>query len=784
MAELSKKMGKICGLLSEFFILGIVFFTPLFFAFALKSNNQFELNKIVLFKILIILLFIFTALALIFNKSDIKLLFKNFLAKRRYFIIPLLFISYLALNTIFSKIFLDAFYGSYFRGQGLETNIFYLLFSFLAIINIKSEKQVFRLALAIFISSGLVSLYGLMQSVGIDFISWAEPPLLTKRIFSTLGQPTFLGSYLLLVMPIGLFLFLKLNRFLFKFLIILGVIINISALFLTYSRGAYIGLIAEAILGLLLFFSKYKNFGIWFQDLKAKLNLYKVILFIFLSFALIIFSGITAYRKNYYFQVRVNSFLEWKSGSSGTRVNIWEASLIAIKEKPLFGYGLDSQQNVFSHYYKKDWGLTEIVNSLPDRAHNLFFDLLLTGGLTGLIFYLALLYLFYKIGEENVKSNKGKEISLIILIGAAGYLISLLFIFPVTVTNIYFWLYFSILVSLNSEFKIADSSYGAEKKEADINKMEDNFIKIFLFAIAGVVIVFILGFKINYELKALIADHYFLELKSAANENEYGKALVLYEYIKELNINDSYYDRIFASTFSDLNFKEAGESIKRPAEAILKKIAVEIKGDNYFDYLYKGKIYASLAGEENKGYYLISEENFLKAIARAPEISDTYKRLGDLYFKQGNLAKASVNFNLALNYLPDTASPLMNEWHRRLVNYQKYLIYKTLGDLEMKNSEYRKAEDYYLLALDSKNDDILLYRKLADTYYFRRDLDKAIWYNKRGMHLNPSDYVWPLSIAYLYEEQENIIKAKEYGLRAEKIAPGSEDIKKLLQALK
>lgn len=816
MAELSKKIANICSLLSEFFILAIIFFTPLFFAFALKTNNQFELNKIVLFKILTILLFIFTALALIFNKSDIKQFFKNISANRRYFIIPLLFILYLALSSIFSKNFSDAFFGSYFRGQGLEINIFYLLFFFLAIINIKSEKQVFRLLLAIFSSSVLVSLYGLLQSVGIDFISWAEPPLITKRIFSALGQPTFLASYLLLVIPIGFYLFFKSSeslqpydssiftsrhedgvsrsvpsardgfrpKFLINFFIIIGVILNISALFLTYSRGAYIGLIAEAGLGLILFFPKYKNFGIWFRDLKTRQNLYKVIIFIFLGLVLIIFSGIITYRKNYYFQVRVDSFLEWRSGSSGTRVNIWKASLRAVKERPLFGYGLDSQQNVFSQYYKKDWGLTEIVNSLPDRAHNLFLDLLLTGGLTGLIFYLALLYLFYKIGKENIKANKGKEISLLILIGAGGYLISLLFVFSITVTNIYFWLYFSILISLNSEFKITNTNYLFEKIETNISQPKDNFLRNFLITVVGVIIAIILALKINFELKTLIADHYFLELKSAANENEYGKTLVLYDYIKELNINSSYYDRIFASIFSDLNFKDAGEAISRPAGAILVKITDEINGDNYFDYLYKGKIYASLAGEENKGYYAISEENYLKAIVSAPEISDTYKRLGDLYFKQGNLEKAIVNFNLALDYLPDTASPIINEWHRRLVNYQKYAIYKSLGDLEMKKSEYQKAENYYLLALDSKSDDILLYRKLADTYYFRRDLDKAILYNKRGMAHNPGDYVWPLSIAYLYEEKGDIVKAKEFCLRAEEIAPESEDVKKLKQALK
>jgi len=41
-----------------------------------------------------------------------------------------------------------------------------------------------------------------VNSWGFDFVDWYEPASRTFRIFSTIGQPNFLGSWLLLVIPI------------------------------------------------------------------------------------------------------------------------------------------------------------------------------------------------------------------------------------------------------------------------------------------------------------------------------------------------------------------------------------------------------------------------------------------------------------------------------------------------------------------------------------------------------------------------------------------------------
>lgn len=69
---------------------------------------------------------------------------------------------------------------------------------------------------------------------------------------------------------------------------------------------------------------------------------------------------------------------------------IWPMALKGFKEKPLIGWGQENFNYVFNKYYDpKMWGQEQWF----DRAHNVFLDWLIAGGVLGFAFYVALFVL-------------------------------------------------------------------------------------------------------------------------------------------------------------------------------------------------------------------------------------------------------------------------------------------------------------------------------------------------------------------------------------------------------
>lgn len=784
------RLIRILDLLIEAGWLAVVFFIPLYFAVFFKTNDVFELNKIILFKILALLLLFFSLCKFIanFKKEDTRYLKERAANYSTYLLIPLLFLLSFSLAALFSKNISLSYYGIYERYQGLESHIYYLLFFILLLFNLKNREQINRIIITAALSSFFVCLYGLMQIAGLDFIDWSEPTYLTKRITSSFGQPNFLASYLLLIMPLAGYLFFKSKKFLVKFYWLLVLFFQLLCLLFTYSRAGWLGLIAGLfIAGFIYFFAKKDAAA--FSPLFKKYK--KIIIYsVGACFCLLVFigAGLLSANSNSFFAVRVKSIFNTDAGSNAARINFWKASLDAVKKKPIFGYGPDNQGEVFVKYYDKDWAVSGQVNVYPSRAHNLLLDTLLTTGAVGLIFYLALLYLFYKVSIDNIRNNKSALLSWLILSAMIGYLISLFFGFAIVATNVYFWLYFAVIIVINRNYRQKRESsetppcHSCESGNPGVNRknLVISFIKIILLFLTGTAVFY----QANYEIKHLIADHYFRELKQAVANQEYYKAYELYGYIKEENIKDNDYGKYFANALSDwLGGFDALVFIK-PGEKILENILTEMDANLYSNIFAKAKIYTALASEEGPDYYDLAESDFKKAIELSPRMPKNYRELAKLYFKKGEYEKAAQNYEKALANLPDINNLNIPGKHRNLINYEKYLTYKGLGDLYFKQKLHKEAEDYYWLAYRNNTADIALFKKAADTYYLRGDLDKAIWCNKRGMALSPKDYVWPYSIALLYQEKGDKDNALKFANIALGASPENNKLKTLIKLIK
>ena len=230
-----------------------------------------------------------------------------------------------------------------------------------------------------------------------------------------------------------------------------------------------------------------------------------------------------------------------------------------------------------------------------------------------------------------------------------------------------------------------------------------NFINYLIF-FSKILLVLAVGagifIQINKQIKILIADYYFQGLRIARKDNDFFKALVYYDYIKDLGVRDIYYQKQYALILSDWlkDLDKYGVVYRRTGEKMLKEILDEVKFDNYYNNFVRAKIYTTLANEENTDYYNLAKENFKKVIDYSPEMPRNYRELAKMYFKKGDYDKAIENYKISLSKLPEIDNPYLNILHLKNISYKMYLNYLSLGDAYTQKGDFAKAENYHLLA--------------------------------------------------------------------------------------
>lgn len=415
----------------------IIGLTPL--VLNIFSYNVFLLNQTVLFQILTEITFLFWLIKIILAEESIK---KLFLTKIKFILPALIFIAILGLTVIFAQAPGRSLLGSYERKMGYLTWLHFLAFFLILIFNLTSWARIKRVILIILITTALVCLYAFTQLSGFDPINWLEPPLQTKRVFSTFGQPNFLGAWLLFIIPLIIFSFFIWQKFLNRFFLILLLGSTIFIFISTLSRAAWLGLIGEIFFFLIIF--------AWVK--RKKWPLRGVLVSILLSLLILILIN---FYPPYYSTApnafeRLKSLAYLKQGSSQIRFWWWTDALKLIKEKPILGYGLENQRLIYHYYYRPEVALYEKINTYPDRAHNEFLDLLLTAGIIGLLSYLFLIINVFWLGLKKMKQSLSSGFKVyglwfMILTGLFGYLISNQFSFPVISTALYFWLFIALI---------------------------------------------------------------------------------------------------------------------------------------------------------------------------------------------------------------------------------------------------------------------------------------------------------------------------------------------------
>ncbi|MHB8625976.1 MAG: O-antigen ligase family protein [Aggregatilineales bacterium] len=221
---------------------------------------------------------------------------------------------------------------------------------------------------------------GILVSSCSEVIKWIQNGSHDKlTILSTLDNPNTLGTVLVIMLCLAIGRFFMM-RGVPK--IIFGVYVSVTAvaLFLTFSRGAWLGGgIGVVVFGVLFLVQR-----------KVKLNWPVVIGLAVIAGVIII--GVTVFRG-------------W--GDDG-RVPIYNAAIQMFKEKPITGYGL----------YTFGRGLLRIVGVVPQttthaQAHDLILNIAAELGITGLIAFGVTIVVFFRELRNNWRlAENGQRILL------------------------------------------------------------------------------------------------------------------------------------------------------------------------------------------------------------------------------------------------------------------------------------------------------------------------------------------------------------------------------------
>jgi putative inorganic carbon (HCO3(-)) transporter len=711
-----EKYLNVVNRIISFSILANLFLLPVFFDCFYLFKNIFILPKTIIFYTLLSLLFISTLIKL-FLIEKIK-----FSQKFLFFcLIPIFLLLSLAVSSLFSFDISLAWKGLYNRQNGLFFYVNIFLWFILVSFNYYQDKKFINLRkilLTVAFSSFFVSIYAIFQYFGIDRFIWTESTN-GGRVFSSLGQPNYLGLFINFVWPVVFYLLISEKKKYYKIFFGFLLCLNFLALIFSFSRSAWLGF----LFGFVFLFLYY------FLKVSKKKALIGLLFFVIIS---------PFFLTQKYFVYRINNLFEYKSGSGADRIVIWQTAIEKIKKRPILGYGLEQQEILFRSSYNKDWALYEDYTTFADRTHNIVLDYLLIGGFVYLsLFFVFLFFLFKAVYYFFKKDKVGPEVFLGLSIFI--YLISLLFSFETIVDLVYFWT-FSAFIFINFIKAKGDGCY--------INNFLYKFKNIFKIIISIFLISIFLISTFSYA-KFLIADYNFFLFEKSFYREEFDEGICFYEKALEKKSEKMYYE-IFIKNIYFYN-----EKIKRdPSLDLLAQEAYYNLNDYYNDLIIKAKAASFL--KNFKG----SEVLLNRAIEEAPENYRAYYTLSEIYFENNKYKLADEYSSLTLNKLPKLTDGRLQESHKKSLGIFIGKIYEKKAFIASYDNDEKLSIEYLEKAFENNNN-ILLLKKIADKYYNLNMMDKAIEYNLLGENNSKDDPAWPTAVAWLYYLDNDFDKAEE-----------------------
>jgi len=313
-----------------------------------------------------------------------KILFSNIESK----ILALILTIFLVFNLISSLKTNDLF--TAFMGDSLRRNGFITYIS-LSIVMLTTAiyfriVSIRRLSFYALITGTLLTIYGLMQISGVDFIEWNNP---YNAIISTVGNPNFAAA-IMAIMAIIIFA-PALNSDFSKAIRASSLILTCIIIYTIYLSNARQGLltflIGSGVYFIIWSFIKSKKLGYLFATTGIIASIFSIL-------------GML--------QIGPLTSLLYK-GSVTVRGYYWDAGIKMVQSNPIFGVGSDSYGNYFKEFRDVSYPLKYGFGITSSNAHNLPIQIFATLGIFAGVAYLLLLLYIFQLGIKLIKSKQGND---------------------------------------------------------------------------------------------------------------------------------------------------------------------------------------------------------------------------------------------------------------------------------------------------------------------------------------------------------------------------------------
>lgn len=553
-------------------------------------------------------------------------------------------------------------------------NIFFLLNNFLVfygtIYFLGEREKVRKISYLFFLLTFFVCGYGILQYLGLEEIWKHNLNPFGNRCMSTFGNPNFLATFLVLMLPLIFGFFIKEKNFLKKVFFLFLFLLAFIILLFTFCRSSWLGFFTAfiCVLGL---------WGIIDKGIILRNKRWLVIFFVFILLSILLFSGnsVTKKGKNI-IQQGYGAFTVKKTNQSiYQRLLIWKTAVAIVKDYPLLGCGWGCFE-LFYPFYQGQFLNEEQFVSFRTHANNVHNEILEVLTQTGFIGLAIFCYLLISLGRycchlikklTDIKVKEEEKILIPCFIGAiAGVFTDNMFnvSFHFSIPAFFFWVSLGFLISMGNK---------VEGKECrvliDWRKPENGFLKKLLPFFFSIIFLILIGKGIYGQIKNFTAETYFWKgHKLSRNSNFYNEAILNYKKAYKLN---PFYVR---------NNYQLGNLLAKMGDikGSLRAYENALRAHPGYD-----EIYFNLGVQYSKiRQWDKAIENYLQALKMNPFNVFIHINLGRVYMEKEMLKEGLILYNRALKLDSNNKD-----------------IYNNLGYIYTKMKNWKKARECYIKAL-------------------------------------------------------------------------------------
>lgn len=627
-----------------------IFLIPLYFN--TKHFSSFVTPKIILTTALLLLVTIFYLWGNWFKETK-KILFSII------GISLFVFILFLTISSIKGIDPLNSFLG--WKNVVPLISIYFLsIFAFIVGDFIKNNKKIaINLLLSSFISSILVTIFFYSGIKGVNL-----------QDGSTLGNSSYLGTYLMFNFFFGLGLILYHKKIWQRFLLVLGSLflvinplfinkdfllfkISLSQIFqnpmslLGIANGATMGVGLSVIFIVLLFF------------VFSKKKILKIAGFVLIVLFLLGISFVG--RELSTSGTSLNKiFVETKSGN---RFLVWDIAKRGFLDNPVLGNGYNNYIYTFDKYYSSKIYEKGYAVERFFKPHNVFWEFASDTGILGLLGYLCLLVILFitLININKDENNKFKGLRIVLAGLIIGYFIQNLFVFDTISSYLMLFIVISIGIGFANFYEI--------KINEKLNILKKVLIAIFiLFLIWMMYVLVIAPWRESVGISKLISKDKIIDISKSVQIREgLSDKSIFLGVMDSTNMADGLF-LVYQNALSKVNESNKKEFLKELV-SIVYNLEKDIEKQPNFSESYlaiskilnlhlmiemkEGKIVRFNGINYNKEVWGKSYESLMKSIGLNPNNPQSYLVLAQLYMLKADFENAYLYNRKAIEMAPN-----------------------------------------------------------------------------------------------------------------------------------